>query len=69
MRKYELALYSAMRMRERRRYCRCQRKNSWQSLEKTMVMQVVPLQKMEVHSRVDINLQPMKDSIPKQGCA
>lgn len=56
-------------MRGRRRCSRCQRRNSWQYLEKTVVMQVVPLQTMEVYSGVDIHLQPMKDSIPYQGCA
>ena len=37
-----------------------------QPLVKTMVMQVVPLQPMEVHGGADIHLQPMEDPTPEQ---
>lgn len=50
-------------MRGRKRCSRCQKKNSWQLLEKTVVLQIVPLQTMEAHSGVDIHLQPLKDSM------
>lgn len=51
-------------MRGRRRCCKWQRRNSWQPLEKTMETQVVYLHTIEVHSGVEIHLQPMKDFIP-----
>jgi len=34
---------------------------SLQPIEKTMVSQAVPLQHMDVHSRVDFHLQPVED--------
>jgi len=37
-----------------------------QSVMKTMVRQVVPLQSMEVHDGADIHLQSMEDPMPEQ---
>jgi len=35
-------------------------------VKKTMVMQIVPLQPMEVHSEADIHLQTMADPMLEQ---
>ena len=40
-----------------------------QSMKKTMVRQVVPLQPAEVHGGADLHLQPVEDLMLEQGDA
>ena len=40
-----------------------------QPVKTTMLRQAVPLQPMEVHSGVDLHLQPLEDPITEQGDA